>query len=88
MKFTDDRPYITICTDCRDDSNRFYQVYMDGKWHTMEIIDLSSYRILVKYCPICQKKRDEAFEKAQRKPRMSEKDRILRSWGHNPTGSI
>ena len=44
------------------------------------IVDTRKYNINGVLCPDCQKERDEVFEKAQRRPRMSEKDRVLRSY--------
>lgn len=66
MKFTDDRPYITICTDCRDDANKFYKVFADGEWTTWKIVDLRKYRILVKFCPECWQKRCDKISGGQR----------------------
>jgi hypothetical protein len=82
-----DRPRITLCIGgCV--VNRIYHVLRDGSWSWMRIPFIKEYNVNGVLCPDCQATREEAFEKAQTRPRMSEKDRVLRSWGHNPTGSI
>ncbi len=75
-----DRPWITLCIGgCA--VNRIYKVrQLGGAWIDMRIPSLKEYNINGVLCPACQNERDKAFEQAQSRPRMSEKDRILRSY--------